>query len=92
MSEGAVLEETGESGWHFGILDGVMLAALMVIVIVLIIRFRKKRFEERNSLRKLSVISKYVQWPLFGMQFYDSSLHNLDDVLNSHLFLCSVSV
>ena len=62
MSEGTVLEETGEAGWNFSLVDGVMLAALSAIVIALIIRFRKKRLEEHNSLRNLRVVTKYVDF------------------------------
>ncbi len=58
MSEGAVLEETGEAVWHFSLLDGVMLGVLSMIVFALIIRFRKKRLEEQNNLRNLRVITK----------------------------------
>ena len=61
MSESPVLEETGEAGWNFSLLDGLMLAALFAIVVVLIIRFRKKRLEEQNNLRNLRVITKFVE-------------------------------
>lgn len=56
-------EETGEAGWQFSLLDGVMLGALAVILAVLIMRFRKKRLEEQNNLRNLRVITKSVQLP-----------------------------
>ena len=58
--ESVVLEEAGEEGWSFSVLDGLMLAALCAIVLVLIFRFRKKRLEEQNSLRNLRVITKYA--------------------------------
>lgn len=50
-------EEPGDGG-YFSLVDGILLVGVVVIVLALIIRFRKRKIEERNSLRNLRVITE----------------------------------
>ena len=61
MSEeqgGEVEGEGGGGGLQVGILDVVVLARLLVFVVAVVMRFRRKRLEEQNSLRNLKVLSR----------------------------------
>lgn len=41
-----------------GILDVVLIAGLVAVVAVLVMRFRRKKLEEQNTLRSLKVMSE----------------------------------
>lgn len=46
-------EETG----YFGVMDGFVVISVLVIVVLLVARFKKRRAEEQN-LRNLRVVAK----------------------------------
>ena len=61
MSEGVDAEVVGGGsgeGLQVGVLDAVLLSGLLVVVVALLVRFRRKRLEEQNNLRSLKVVNK----------------------------------
>ena len=41
-----------------GVLDVVIIAGLVAVVVVLLMRFRRKRMEDKNTLRSLKVMAE----------------------------------
>lgn len=58
MPEDVQVESASEESGYFSLVDGILLVGVVVIVLALIIRFRKRKIEERNSLRNLRVITE----------------------------------
>jgi hypothetical protein len=50
--------EVEPGGLQVSVLDAVLLAGLVVVVVAVLVRFRRKRLEEQNNLRNLRVITK----------------------------------
>lgn len=46
----------GADGGYVGILDVAVIGGLVVVLLILALRFRRRRLEEKKSLRKLSVV------------------------------------
>lgn len=64
MSEGVDTEAVGGGGGEglqVGVLDAVLLGGLVVVVVALLVRFRRKRLEEQNNLRSLKVVNRWGQ-------------------------------
>lgn len=62
MSEGLGAESvsvggTGE-GLQVGVLDAVLVTGLVVVVVALVVRYRRRKLEEQSNLRSLKVITK----------------------------------